>query len=319
MIMNQIINSIKEYRKIAITFHTSPDGDSLGSSLALMQGLRDFGKDAYIVCKETISETYSWLPYANEIDGNCGDITEETDCIIVLDCGNLERINMISHLKDTKVTTINIDHHLSNDLYGDLNYVDTNSAAVGEIVYQILQLMNIKITKDIAKCLYTSILTDTGSFRHSNTTSITHSIAGDLINTGIDFSEIHRLLFDNKKFERIKLQGKVIEDMHLALNSKVSIVRVTKDMFNSLGIEECDTGDLVSIGLKIDTVDVSVLIKEKDDITKVSLRSKKIVDVRKIAESFGGGGHIRAAGFAVKDSVLKTEENIIKALQNELV
>ena len=198
--MNNILDKIKESSKIALSFHTSPDGDSLGSSLAFLQGLRTLGKEVYIVCKEEMPKTFKFLPYSDEITGTCDVVKDGTDILIVLDCGNLERVNTNSNLEERNYALINIDHHMSNDLYGDLNYVDTKSSSMGEIVFMILESMNIEITKDIAKCIYTSLLTDTGSFRHSNTTSRTHNIAGKLLDTGIDFTEIHRQILDNKEF-----------------------------------------------------------------------------------------------------------------------
>lgn len=315
MIMNKILGKIKESNRIAITFHASPDGDSLGSSLALMQGLRKIGKEAYIISKEEIPGDFKFLPCSEIIDGKCIEVLPNTECVIVLDCGDVERINANLNLDNRDYTLINIDHHISNDLYGDLNYVDTNASAMSETVYQMLRIMGIKIDKDMAKCLYTSLITDTGSFKYSGTTSVTHTIAGDLINTGIDFSEIHRIVFDNKKFDRIKLYGKAIEKMEL-IGEKICIMVVTKEMLSELGMNsEVDTSDIINIGMQIGSVETTALIKESDVGVKVSLRSKSIVDVRKIAEGFGGGGHIRAAGLKMEG---KTVDEAKKLIINEL-
>lgn len=322
MIVNRIIDKIMKSNKIAITFHVSPDGDSIGSSLGLLYGLRSLNKDAYILCKEVIPEVFSFLPNSNEIDGESTTLRENTDLLITLDCGNVERLNYnitVEEFKNRNYEVINMDHHVTNDLFGDLNYVDSNAASVGEIIYQILKMMNVIINKEIAACLYTSILTDTGSFRHSNTTSVTHNIAGDLINTGLDFSEIHRAIFDNKKFEVLKLQAIVMNDMYLACDKKLCVMKVTKDMIKNSGADESDTGELVSLGLKVNTAEVSVLLKEKDDITKLSIRSKSYVDVRKIAEKFGGGGHIRAAGLAINTNIKDAEKIIISEIEKELI
>lgn len=318
MVMNNIINIIKKSNRIAITFHVSPDGDSLGSSLALMQGLSKLGKDVYIMCKEAVPEYYSFLPYSFEADNKHNSVEDNTDCVIVLDCGNFDRISANLELKNKNYTLINIDHHLSNDLYGDLNFVDTNSASVGEVIYQLLKLIGVTIDKDMAVCLYTSIVTDTGGFRHSNTTSVTHTIAGDLINIGIDFSELHRILFENKKFNRVKLYGKIINNLEL-INGKVCIMELTKKMLTDLNVDESDTSDLVNIGMEIEGVEVAALLKEKGNLVKVSLRSKSIVDVRKIAENFGGGGHMRASGLSLNKDLKEAKEIMIKAIEKELI
>ncbi|MBE6042663.1 DHH family phosphoesterase [Clostridium thermopalmarium] len=319
MIPNNIIEKIKKSKKIGITCHISPDGDSLGSSLALMQGLLNIGKSAYIISKEEIPETFYYLPYSDRINKDLNYVLEDTDTVIVLDCGNFERINADIDLNTKKYTLINIDHHISNDNYGDLNYIDTNAAAVAEIIYELLEVLNVNIDKDIATCLYTSILTDTGSFRHSNTTRLTHKIAGELIYKKIDFSEIHRKIFENISFERLKLQGKIIEKMHLELNKKLCIMELTKEMIEEFNIDKSDTSDLVNIGTQIDTVEVAILLKECDCVTKVSLRSKKKVDVRKIAEMFNGGGHIRAAGFSTNVSLQEIKSILIKQIEKELI
>lgn len=320
MIMNRILEKIKESNRIAITFHISPDGDSLGTSLALMQGLRKLGKEVYIISKEEIPKDFKFLPCSEMIDGKKSDVIPGTECVIVIDCGNFKRVNANINLKDKNYTLINIDHHMSNDLYGDLNYVNTNASAMSEIIYQMLRIMGIVIDKDMATCLYTSLISDNGSFKYSSTTSVTHTIAGDLINTGIDFSEIHRIIFDNKSFERLKLYAKVIDKMEL-INKKICIVLLTNEMLLEVGIDKnTDTSDIVNLGLKIDTVEVAVLIKETDKGIKIGLRSKSIVDVRKIAERFGGGGHVRASGITMENGTIEEcKAIIIKELEKELI
>lgn len=312
MIMNNILGKIKDSSRIAITFHTSPDGDSLGSSLALMQGLQKIGKEAYILSKEEIPVDFKFLPCSDRIDGKRFTIIPGTECVIVLDCGDTKRINADLDFNNKDYTIINIDHHMSNDLYGDLNYVDTNASAMSETVYQMLRIMGIKIDKDMATCLYTSLITDTGSFKYSGTTSVTHTIAGDLINTGIDFSEIHRIVFDNKNFETIKLRGKAIEKMEL-IDEEICIMAITKEMISELGLdsETADTSDLINIGMQVSSVETTALIKEADDGVKVSLRSKSKVDVRKIAENFGGGGHIRASGMRLENKTIEEAKELI--------
>jgi len=319
MTINNVIEKIKESKKVAITFHTSPDGDSLGSSTALTLALRSLGKDCSILCKEAIPQTFTYLPCSEEITGENYNVEKDIDLVIVLDCGDFKRINAEILLEDRNYTLINLDHHMSNELYGDLNYVNTNAAAVGEIVYQILKLLDISLTKEIGIALYTSLLTDTGSFRHSNTTSDTHNIAGDIINTGIDFSEIHRIIFDNKSFNKVKLYGKAIETMTLECNKKVVFMELTNKILKELNLDGSDTSDLIAFGSKVEGAEVTVLIKESEDGVKVSLRSKNKVDVRKVAEDFNGGGHIRAAGFVAESNIQTIKEKLITILEKELI
>lgn len=319
MTINDAISLLKKSRNIGITYHTSPDGDSLGSSLALMQGLRKLGKQAYIISKDTVPEVYSFLPFKDEVDNAIDSPSKDIDCVVVLDCGNFERISANLHTGFKQYTLINIDHHMSNSLYGDFNLVDTSASAVGEIIYKILKSLAIELDKDISICLYTSILSDTGGFMHSNTTNNTHIIAGDLIKTGFDFSELHRLLFQNKKIKTLKLHGKIIENMYLLHKESICIMKLTKSMLVDLNMQSSDTSDIISLGIDIDTVEVAVLIKEADDGVKISLRSKSVVDVRKIAELFGGGGHTRASGLSINKNMDEAEKLIVNAIEKELV
>lgn len=314
MIMNNILETIKKSSRIAISYHYSPDGDSLGSALALKQGLSQLDKVIEIISLDDIPKMYSFLPGSDSILKHFED--DKWDLVIALDCGDLKRLS-VPIRKNAGYRIINIDHHRTNELYGDLNFVDTNAAAVGEIVYQIIRLLGINITKEIATCLYTSIITDSGSFRFSNTTSVTHSIAGDLINTGIDFSNIHRLIYDNKPFERLKLYSMVLNTAQLHYNGRVCVMKLTKNMPLECNCEISDTSDLVNFGLSVDTVEVTALLKEMEDGVKVSLRSKTVVDVRRVAENYNGGGHIRAAGFSCEDTLEAVEQKLLHDLSRE--
>lgn len=314
--LKEVIETLKSSQKIGISFHTSPDGDSLGSSLALLQILKELNKEAYIICKESIPETFNFLPFSEEIEKNTTEPLDNTDCVVVLDCGNIERINGNIDLNNDKYIVLNVDHHKSNEEYGKINYVNSEAAAVGEIIYDIMEQLKVTLNKSIATCIYTSLLTDTGSFRHSNTTSKTHNIAGKLISTGFDFSQIHRIIFDNKSLNRIKLYGKIIEDLEVTNNGKIAFINAKKSYFEELNLENGDASDLLTFGMKINTVEVVALFKEKDDILKVSLRSKQYVDAREIAESYGGGGHIRAAGFASDKPLEQLKKELISKIES---
>lgn len=319
MKISDIVSRIKLFKKIAITFHSSPDGDSLGSALALLIGLRKLNKEVYIISKEVTPQTFLFLPYSNEINGEINEPLKDTECVIVLDCGDFKRINANLCMQNRKFELINMDHHLSNDLYGDLNFVDISASAVGEIVYEVLRLLHVELDKEISTCLYTSLLTDTGSFRHSSTTAVTHGIAGELINTGIDFSNIHRVIFENKKFEKIKFYGEVISNMAVELNGKVCIMYISKSMLEKYDSVSADTSDVITFGASIDTVEVTMLIKEVENGVKVSLRSKSLIDVSKIAEIFNGGGHIRASGFFIEENFQDTKVKLIEIIEKELI
>lgn len=323
MTLSQIAKFILESKKIGITYHVSPDGDAVGSVLALFNALKSLNKDCYIISKDTLSENLKFLKGSDEITGEITEPVDETDIVVVLDCGNLERVS--ANLKEFTGTIINIDHHISNDKYGDINYIDSNAAATAEIVFELLNLMGISfekedsVIKDIGTCMYTSIVTDTGAYRHSNVTERTHKISATLKKIGVDNTFIYQSLFDNKDFSRIKLIGKALSSMQLILNGKVALLEIDKNFTADLGIDIGDTSDIISYGLQIKGVEVTLLLKEVEDGVKASLRAKSYVDVRKIAEVFGGGGHIRASGIKIKNmSMEEAKYEILNEIQKEL-
>lgn len=319
MVMNRIVSTLLESNKIGISFHTSPDGDSIGSSLALMQGLLKINKEVYILCDDKVPDVYSFLPFIGSINNASNRVKDGTDCVIILDCGSFDRISVDLKSSSQKYTLINIDHHLTNQFYGDINLVDTHASAVGELVYELLEALSVSIDENIGLCIYTSIVTDTGGFKYSNTTPQTHNIIGEIIKTGINFSEIHRLIFENKKYDRVKLYGSVINSMYLASDGKICVMKLTSEMLNSFANKASDTSDIISIGMEIDTVEVAILLKEVSEGIKVSLRSKSTVDVREIAEVFGGGGHTRASGLSIDKSLDEAEKIILNIIEKELV
>lgn len=323
MTLGQIAKFILEGKKIGITYHVSPDGDAVGSVLALFNALKSLNKDCYILSKDTLSDNLKFLKGSDEVTGEITETDDETDIVVVLDCGNLERVS--ANLKKFTGTIVNIDHHLSNDKYGDINYIDSNAAATAEIVFELLNLMGINfdeansVIKDIGTCMYTSIVTDTGGYRHSNVTERTHKISATLKKIGVDNTFIYQSLFDNKDFSRIKLIGKALSNMQLILNGKVALLELDKAFTEDLGIDIGDTSDIISYGLQIKGVEVTLLLKEVEDGVKASLRAKSYVDVRKIAEVFGGGGHIRASGIKIKNmSMEEAKYEILNEIQKEL-
>lgn len=310
-------------KKIGITFHVSPDGDATGSVLALYNGLKCLNKDCYILSKEPLSDNLKFLMSSEEITGDMQAPSEDTDVVIVLDCGNLERAN--ADLSNFTGTLLNVDHHLSNDMYGTENYVDTNAAATAEIVFELLNLMDYKfseddeIAKEIGTCIYTALVTDTGCFRHSNVTYKTLEIASVLRKIGVNNTYIYSSLFDNKDFNRIKFVGSVISKMKLVLNDKVALIELPMSLAEEFGMEIGDTSDIISYGLQIKGVEVTLLVKEVEGGAKASLRAKNDVDVRKIAENFGGGGHTKAAGVSMKGVTLtEARDKLLEKIEEEL-
>lgn len=318
MRFHDIKKAIDDKNKIAITYHVSPDGDALGSALALLQGIRSYGKEAYVVSKDLVGDNLSFLPYAEEITNEVIKPTEGTDCVIVVDCGNFERIS--ADLNNFDGTIVNIDHHLSNDKYGDINYIDTKAAATAEIIYELLIDLNVQLTNEISECIYTGLMTDSGSFRFSSTTKRTHDIAGDLMSKGLKHEEVHRRVFDNRSYDKLKLISLVLQEMELICNKKIVFMKIYKEMIDKVGIILDDTGDIISLGNQVKGVEGAILVKEVEGGVKASFRAKDNLDMRKVAENFGGGGHTKAAGAFIKNKTIEeAKEEIIKLLEKELI
>lgn len=320
---DEISKIILESNKIGITFHASPDGDAIGSALALLDGLRSIKKDCYIISRDVIQDNLSFLPLAGEIDGFTQEPTNGTDLIIVLDCGSVDRI--CADLRDYEGDIINIDHHITNEKFGKLNLVEPQAAATAEIIYLLLKKMNFDfeskapVMERTGRCIYTALVTDTGSFRHSNVTQRTHQIAGELISIGVNNTNIYNNLFDNKPFKKVKLMGIALSNIELLVKQKVSYIELSKKLLDSLNLASTDTSDIISIALSIENVEVAVIVKEADDGVKASLRSKSDFDVRRIAESLGGGGHVKAAGLKLKNvSLEEAKDKIINAISRAL-
>ena len=311
--MKDIARIVKENSSIALVIHVNADADCVGSAAALLIALRSMGKKAHIFCDGNIPNRLSFLvkedyfAYEGHYDvclaidvaekGMMGAMKEEIYNIVPVKCC--------------------IDHHSTNKGYADYNYIDPKASAAGEIVYTFIKdFLNEEITPDIAMHLYAAIASDTGSFRYSNTTQDTHSIASELIGTGFDAPYVMRVLFERKTKEQLKLNSEVISKLEFCMGDKVCVAAVDEDMLSKYSLAFGEADDIASIPRSIVGVEVGVYIKViGENECKVSLRSNDYVNVAAIAKSLGGGGHIRAAGVTVKESPSKTKEIILDLIQ----
>lgn len=312
----QIRNSILSSEKIAILNHKNPDGDAMGSAYALKLALNSIGKKADVFLRENDSK----LPeFSYVFSGKDTEISlSECDLIIVVDSSD---INRISDFKDYfNGNTIAIDHHVTHIPYAKLTLVEPDAPATGEVIFRLLKYMNINITQEIAHNLYIAISCDTGNFKYSSTTPETHQIVAELMLSGIDVGRISKMIYDTKTIEYFKMMGIAIERIKLFEEGKVSILSLDKSDFEAVGISESDASAIVVLPTQIKGVEVSAYIRMRDDEIKVSLRSNNSIDVAKIATKFGGGGHVKAAGFSLNCETLNEAESIVlEELKKELV
>ncbi len=310
---------IDKYENITLTAHVNPDGDSIGSSLALANFLKEsLNKDVTVLIDSTVSSSFKFLPNFDKIKTDTSDV-KKLELLITLDCGNKDRLALSEALIDSADYVINIDHHVTNTLFGDLNFLDTKSSSTGEVIYELISRLGFDVSKETAACLYTSISTDTGSFKYTNTTSRTHVIASKLLEKGIDLETINIELYQNTSLEKTKLLMEGINQLTLLKDNTVGISAITNEILDKFNAKTQDTEPIVDFIRNIDVVQLACVIRPIDEnSSKVSMRAKKNIDVSKIALVFGGGGHAKAAGCTINADVLGAKEIITKEILNYL-
>jgi len=307
-----VVEKITNCSSCIIVSHESPDGDSLGAQIGLALGLKKLGIKTQIRCKDPVPSIYGFLPGTELLIPSRSIRLGQGDILVVLDCGNLERTG-VRFIPHPSPIIINIDHHVSNTAFGHVNWVDPDASATSEMIYLLLQCMAVAIDPCIATNLYAGILTDTGSFQFSNTSSQCLHIASQLVQANADPHAISSAIYDRKSLPAIRLIGHVLSGMEIHNGQGIALLTVTRQLLEDLDATYEDTEDLVVIPQKIASIRISILIKELDDGEfKVSLRSKGRLNVSKIADRLGGGGHPNAAGIKMKGSLQQVKEEILR-------
>ncbi|MBM3237827.1 bifunctional oligoribonuclease/PAP phosphatase NrnA [Candidatus Poribacteria bacterium] len=316
-VIEEILRVLENHNKFVISTHISPDGDALGAQLGLLSFLNDLGKQVWAVNTDPVPAVYKFLPFSDVISSSPPALF---DILIVVDAGSLVRIgDDLSKVLLPEKAIINIDHHVTNDRFGNYNWIDADACAVSELIYQLIKRHGMSIGQKRASCLYTGIMTDTGGFRFSNTTPVAHRIAAELIAEGISVDEIYRFVYESLPSSRIKLLGLVLSTLQVSLDGKIAWICVTQNMYERTGTTQEDTENFIDYVKSIATVEVALFFVElKSGKTKVSFRSKNEFDVSKVAANWGGGGHQRAAGCTIKASIDETEKIVIADVQREL-
>lgn len=303
--MNRIMEIVCNSSNIAVTSHVNPDGDSIGSILALGLALRQKFKNVDIFITDPLPSRYAFLP-KSELIQNYEDVKNKNfDSIFILDCGDEKRLgNGIEAMKKSK-NIVNIDHHISNTEFGDINIIDINSSSTCEMVYSIISDMGLAIDQEIATCIYTGIVTDSGNFMYDNATDQTHLIAAKLIKSKINKNEIMYNLYQKKSVNTLRFLGYSLTNMELELGGRLALFKITAELLDKFGISHDDIESVANYGRDIDGVDISVTLREANDSkVKLSFRSKHDdVDVRALAEIFNGGGHKKASGATLDTSI----------------
>lgn len=321
--MKEIIEAIKKNSSFLITAHINLEGDSLGSQLAMKELLTGMGKSAHIIDGDKVPDHYKFLPKVDEISNNV-DINRDFDVAIVLDCPTLKRTGRAGKLiKDKAKLVINIDHHVSNENFADINWVEPNASSAGEMVYKLYKETGVKLTKEVALSLYIAILTDTGSFNYDNTSSVTHEIAGELLGYGLEPALVSENVYERRSIEDIRLLALVLDTLKVSKDGAIAYMEVTKDMIERTHADIAKSEGLINYARSIDKVRVAILFKEdlKEKKINISFRSKgngEVIDVNKIASVFGGGGHTKASGCIITGTLEDAKKKVIAEVEKEL-
>src|SRR5258707_3326446 len=310
--LSQVVELIENKGKFAITAHLRPDGDSLGSSLGLYWLLRALNKDVEVIMRDPVPHTYQKLPGANDVRVTPA-ADQSYDGIFVIECSDMARPGLLS-LEQQFV--VNIDHHATTALFGKINWIDSTASACGEMIYNLCKATGVRVTKEIAECVYTALITDTGSFHYSNTEERTFKVASELVRTGVKPAKTAEAVFASYPWSRIQLMGAVLSTARRDSSGRVACMRQTLEMQQKAKASDEDADGFVNYPLTVGEVEAVAMLKECEAGTyRTSLRSKGDVNVAKVAEKFGGGGHRNAAGCTLKGSWEEAETIIIALLQ----
>ncbi len=299
--VKEVFNLINSSQNICIAGHKAPDGDCIGSVMALYEFLKPFNKKLTVYIDGIIPFNYKSFVkedvIAKEYDNN------EFDLLFVL--------------KNAK-KSVCIDHHKTNESYADINIIDSSMSSTGELLYDILKISGRQLTKQIAEYIYIAILTDTGKFSYSNTTGKTHEKTAELIELGVDVAEIDNIVYNSKPSNVVKAFIECIGGIELYYDNKFGITSITKDILERNNVNMGDIDGVVEFIREIKEVEVSCVLKEYEEKnTKVSLRSKNDIDVSAVSVKFRGGGHARAAGFEIDDTVENTKKLLIETFKEQ--
>lgn len=317
---DKAIEIIMKSRRILTVSHVSPEGDAVGSLLGMTLALRSLGKDVTAYLEDPVPELFKFLPGADGIVHSL-EGKGPFDATVAVDCGQKERLGNGFMALSGPGTIINIDHHATNDSFGEVNVIEPEASAAGELVYDFCKAASVNISRDIAVNLYVAIHTDTGSFRYSSATADAFTKAGDLVRCGAEPWEISNRIYENYPVKKYKLLGMVLNtlDVISANGAGIATLVVTLDMFKRAGAEKDVADGFVNYARGIEGVEIGILFREAGTLEyKISMRSKGRVDVAQVAERFGGGGHRNAAGFNLKGTLEEIKATVVSAVRQQM-
>lgn len=312
--VKEIFSIINNSDNICIAGHKAPDGDCIGSVMALYEFLKPLNKNVTVLIDGSIPFNYKHFVREGIITQEYDN--SEYDVLFILDCSDAERLGKFKNIINHAEKSVCIDHHKTNDSFADINIIDTEISSTGELLFDVMKTTGMEITKATAIYIYIAILTDTGKFSYSNTSSHTHKKTAELINLGVKVAEIDNIIYNSKPSNVVKAFIDCISNIELYYDNKFGITTITQEILNKNNVEMGDIDGVVEFIREIKEVEVSCVLKESEDkSTKVSLRSKNDIDVAEVSLKFGGGGHAKAAGFEVNDTIENTKKILVNNMK----
>jgi phosphoesterase RecJ-like protein len=312
----EVLDAIDQGRRVLLFAHVYPDGDVLGSQLGLGLALRDAGRMVTFACAHAVPDPFQFLPGAADVQQwNAGQ--NAFDLVVALDCPDPARLGgLLDGARGPGTRVLNVDHHGDNRRYGDVNWVDTKAAATGEMVFDLIEAAGLPLTADVAVNLYTAIVTDTGSFRYSNTTPKTLRVAARLVETGVDPAHVATTVYETREPGGLRMLGRILQGIETDPDGSLAWLVIDRAMASSPDLSEAE--EFVNYPRSVRTAKVAVLFRELPDRVKVSLRAKGEVDVARIAARLGGGGHPNAAGLIRSGSLSDAKAVVLGAIREAL-
>jgi len=316
--IDRIIEELRSNDSFLIVSHINPDGDAIGSSLALAAGLTAIGKKVTVFNNDSVPDIVRFLPGSSEIIHELSD-SDKFDAAIVVDCGTPKQLGEKFNVFKGYKKLLNIDHHATNLNFADVVFLDPVACATGAMIYRILKAMQVEITREIALSIYTTIVVDTGSFHYGNSNPEAFRIAGEMVDIGVEPWVVAENLYESQPEGRIRLHAMALNTLSTHYSGKIGFIMVSKEMYKATGTTAEDTDGIVNYARSLKGVEVAMFIREiSPDKYKASLRSKGRVDVTKIAERYDGGGHVNAAGCVLKGSLSEIKKNLLEATEEIL-
>jgi bifunctional oligoribonuclease and PAP phosphatase NrnA len=315
-IVDDILTTIRESHSFCLSGHQNPDGDVIGSELAMASLIRRMNPKSKVDIMNAgpVPKSVSFLPGADNIR-NVTRVEGKYDVVMVFECSGADRMGGIIDFSSQVVKVVNIDHHLHNPNFGHINFVEPTTSSTAELIFKIAERSGLPIQKNEAICMYTGVVTDTGWFRYGNTNVQTLEIAAKLLAAGVPVAELSERVYLSKSETALRLLAWVLSNMTLHFEKRVALLHIPERIFKELGAHPDDLEEVVNQGLQVETVVASAFLKEKGDVVKVSLRSKGDWDINRVARAFGGGGHKNASGCSIQNSLEGAKADILRELQ----